>query len=67
MRMGRKFDSADLLEEMMSIVFAGHETTALTLTWLFYELTQNPHIEKRLRTELKTVPTKPPANDCRPA
>lgn len=52
---GRSFDEVDLVSEMLSIVFAGHDTTAMTLVWLFYTLTQRPDIEARMRQEVKTV------------
>ncbi|EGE06277.1 cytochrome P450 monooxygenase [Trichophyton equinum CBS 127.97] len=34
---------------------AGHETSAITLTYLFWELSKNPEIQEKLRTELKTL------------
>ncbi|MGB1249837.1 MAG: cytochrome P450 [Candidatus Promineifilaceae bacterium] len=49
------FTQEQLIFEMSSIVFAGHETTATTLTWLFYALTQHPEIEQKLFAELDTV------------
>jgi cytochrome P450 len=41
-------------DEVMTIFIAGHETTANTLTWTFYLLSQNPDIEKKLLAELLT-------------
>lgn len=48
---GHQFTPSQLLIEMSAIVFAGHETTALTLTWLFYLLAQHPEVEQRLLEE----------------
>jgi cytochrome P450 len=46
----------DLLrDELITIFFAGHETTAKTLTFLWYSVSQNRHVEARLHTELDTV------------
>jgi len=45
--------SDDLLrDEAITIFFAGHETTARTLTFLWYALSQNPEIEQRLHEEI---------------
>ena len=41
-----------LLNEIMTLVVAGHETTASTLNWIWYLLSQHPHMEKRLSDEL---------------
>jgi cytochrome P450 len=45
----------DLVGEMSGIVFAGHETTAETQTWLLHQLAHNPDIEARLLDEIETV------------
>ena len=42
-------------DEMASIFLAGHETTAITLSWAFYLLERNPECEKRLHEELEEV------------
>jgi cytochrome P450 len=52
---GRSFTGYDLVSEMISIVFAGHETTAMTLVWLFYKVAQEPEIERKLRQEVAGV------------
>lgn len=46
---------AELLGELAGIVFAGHETTATTLTWLFCMLAQHPDVEAKLHEELDRV------------
>jgi cytochrome P450 len=40
-------------DEVVTIFFAGHETTAATLSWAFYLLSQHPEIEEGVRAELK--------------
>lgn len=52
---GRSLTLDDLVWEMSGIVFAGHDTTAMTLTWLLYTLSQHPSIEAQLREEMDTV------------
>ncbi|GAB4579824.1 MAG: cytochrome P450 [Anaerolineales bacterium] len=42
-------------DEVVTIFFAGHETTATALTWAFYLLSQHPEIEARVRDEITTV------------
>jgi len=42
-------------DEVASIFLAGHETTALTLSWAFYLLEKHPDIEARLHAELDRV------------
>jgi cytochrome P450/ubiquinone/menaquinone biosynthesis C-methylase UbiE len=42
-------------DEAMTLLLAGHETTASTLTWALYLLSQHPEVERRVRDELATV------------
>jgi len=44
-----------LRDEVMTLVAAGHETTANTLTWTFYLLSQHPAAAERLRREVDSV------------
>jgi cytochrome P450 len=50
-----RFELPDLVGEMSGIVFAGHETTAQTLTWLFAELDDRPDLVARLLEEIEDV------------
>lgn len=48
--------SEDLIrDELVSIMMAGTETTAATLTWAFHEISQHPEVEEKLRAELQAV------------
>jgi cytochrome P450 len=49
---GHTLSTEQLVHEMSGIVFAGHETTAATLTWLLYLLSTHPEAEALLRTEI---------------
>jgi len=42
-------------DEVVTIFFAGHETTAASMTWAFYLLSQHPEVEEQLRDEIKSV------------
>jgi cytochrome P450 len=47
---------------MMTILLAGHETTANALTWTFYLLSQHPEVATRLHDEVDSVLAgRPPA------
>ncbi|KAK4693459.1 hypothetical protein P7C71_g3948, partial [Lecanoromycetidae sp. Uapishka_2] len=48
------FSEEELVNQMMTFLAAGHETTASTLTWAFYLLSQNPEVQTRLREEVRT-------------
>ena len=45
----------DLAVALKTIIAAGHETTATTLTWLVYEIHRNPQEAEKLKTELKNI------------
>lgn len=42
-------------DNILTLFFAGHETTANTLTWAFYHLAQNPEVVKTLEQEVDSV------------
>ncbi len=52
---GERMSDLQLRDEIMTIFIAGHETTAIALSWLWFLLSQNPEAEEKLRNELKTV------------
>ena len=45
----------DIRDEMMTMLLAGHDTTALTLTYAWYLLSQHPAVEQQLYAELDEV------------
>lgn len=45
----------EIRDELLTMFFAGHETTADTLNWVWYLLSQHPDVEARLHMELATV------------
>jgi cytochrome P450 len=52
---GEGMTDSQLRDEVMTLLLAGHETTANALSWTWYLLSQNPQAENRLHEELKHV------------
>ena len=52
---GTQMTPKQLRDETMTLFLAGHETTALTLSWTWYLLSENPVAESRLHEELSGV------------
>jgi len=50
---GRPLSEVELFSQLLTFVFAGHETTAISLTWAVYFLHRNPETLARLREELQ--------------
>jgi cytochrome P450 len=48
---GKHLDDQIIRDEVLTIMFAGHETTALTLTWLFQLTQSHPDIRVRMQQE----------------
>jgi cytochrome P450 len=52
---GGSMTDRQLRDEAMTLFMAGHETTANTLAWAFYLLSQHPDAEAKLHDELDSV------------
>jgi cytochrome P450 len=52
---GQAMTDAELRDELVTLLLAGHETTASTLSWAFYLIDQNPEVGERLREEARSV------------
>jgi cytochrome P450 len=44
-----------LRDEVVTLYIAGHETTAIALSWALYLLSKHPEVERRLQQELRQV------------
>jgi cytochrome P450 len=64
---GQGMSDRQLRDELMTILLAGHETTANALTWTFYLLSQHPQEAASLSEEVQRVlGDRPPAVDDLP-
>ncbi|MFN8372251.1 MAG: cytochrome P450 [Anaerolineae bacterium] len=52
---GSVMSDKQLRDESVTLFIAGHETTAVTLTWAWYLLSQHPEVEAKLHAELEQV------------
>jgi cytochrome P450 len=52
---GESMDDKQLRDEVLTMLLAGHETTATTMTWVWAMLDQHPHVAERLQNELDDV------------
>ena len=52
---GAAMTDRQLRDEVMTLFLAGHDTTAVTLTWTWYLLALHPQIEAKLAAELQAV------------
>jgi cytochrome P450 len=52
---GAGLSASEVRDEVITIFMAGHETTAVTMTWVWYLLSQHPAEEAKLHQELDTV------------
>jgi cytochrome P450 len=52
---GNSMSDLQLRDEVITLLLAGHETTALNLSWSWYLLAEHPEVEQRLHAELDAV------------
>jgi cytochrome P450 len=48
---GGTLSDLQIRDEVMTLLFAGHDTTTSTVTFMFYELARNPEVARRLVAE----------------
>jgi enediyne biosynthesis protein E7 len=53
---GDPMSERELVDEVMTLVVAGHETTASGLNWTWLLLSQNPDCERKLHAEIDAAP-----------
>lgn len=56
------FSEANLLDQSMTLLAAGHETTSSALSFAAYALSQHPGIQSRLREEVRSMLPSPCEN-----
>ena len=52
---GSGMSDQQIRDETLTLLLAGHETTAIALSWAWYLLSQNPEAESKLHAELESV------------
>jgi len=52
---GTALSDAQLFDQLLTLLFAGHSTTATALTWALYRLSQEPQALSRLQAELASL------------
>lgn len=52
---GGRMDDTEIVDNLLTFIAAGHETTALALTWTLYLLSLHPEIEARVLSEIAAV------------
>ena len=52
---GSRMTDRQVRDEIMTLFLAGHETTAVSLSWTWYLLAQHPEVEATLAGELRSV------------
>jgi cytochrome P450 len=52
---GNRLSDVQVRDEVMTLLFAGHDTTTSTISFMFYELARQPSIAERLRAEQRTL------------
>ncbi|NJL53252.1 MAG: cytochrome P450 [Hydrococcus sp. SU_1_0] len=55
---GQGMNDEELHDELITLLFAGHETTASALSWLFYWIHYLPEVQTKLRFELNSFEKK---------
>ena len=60
---GEQFDDQQVLDHMIFLMMAAHDTTTSTLTSMTYELARSPEWQERLREECRAVGSEHPGFD----
>lgn len=52
---GAAMSNQELLDELMTMIIAGHETSAITLNWVWYFISQFPEVEAKVHAEVDSA------------
>jgi cytochrome P450 len=63
---GHPMSDEQLRDETITMLLAGHETTALALTWTWYLVSRHPEVAQRLEEEVDGLDGRPPGIDDLP-
>ncbi|HPF25854.1 MAG: cytochrome P450 [Steroidobacteraceae bacterium] len=53
---GDAMNERELIDEIMTLIVAGHETTASGLNWTWYLLARHPDVAARMHAEIDSIP-----------
>lgn len=59
---GIGMDEKALIDEVMTLIIAAHETTAATLNWIWYFISENQHVEQKVLGEVNKLQLGGPPN-----
>ena len=54
---GQSMKDRQVIDETLTLIVAGHETSASTLNWTWYLVAQHPAVQQKLSDELDSSPT----------
>ena len=52
---GEAMNDKELLDELMTLIIAGHETSAITLNWSWYFIANHPEVEQQALDEINSL------------
>jgi len=52
---GNALSTDDIISQCITFFFAGHDTTGHTLAWIFYLISSDPEVEKKIIAEIESV------------
>jgi cytochrome P450 len=61
---GRPLDDAEVRDQLLTLLFAGHETTAIALAWALHWIHATPGVLDRLRADLAPLGADPDPDAC---
>ncbi|KAJ7434091.1 cytochrome P450 [Mycena galericulata] len=59
----QRLSDAEVIAQIPTFLFAGHETTSASLSWALHALSEKPAVQSKLRDELFTLSTENPTMD----
>lgn len=56
---GNSMSDQELRDQLITLLFLGHETTASSLAWMFHWVYSSPHVLEKLRAEITSLGSSP--------
>ena len=63
---GKRLSDQEICDELIIFIFAGHDTTATTLTYALWALGRNADLQDRVAAEVAALPDRPLTPDDLP-